>query len=215
MSFLSLMLICLVLSLIIDVFSLVYFYLSGSFKKIEYYVFYIYHLILSFICIFGGINSTRSDTGCQVSHPAYLALSLSALIFQLSVLVTMVSNLFIVLKFLHFGSNILWFFLWLTSTKCDRVDFAIVGLVHAVLSVLNAATLLLYRWYGKTKGIVQFWKTLCVCSIFLMVLCYLIVLLGLTQEDSCQKGEFFAVVYERYGLFEIISPLLVTAFLRN
>lgn len=127
----------------------------------------------------------------------------------------MISNLFIVLKYLHFGSNIVWCFIWIATFDCHRVDFAIVSVIHMVLSFVNLVALFLYRWYGKSKGIVQFWKTSCVCSIFLMLLCYLVVLLGLTQEDLCQNGQFFAELYERYGLFELISPLLVMAFLRN
>jgi hypothetical protein len=136
-------------------------------------------VIVSFICIFGGLNNSDDYSGCDVSKSFYMAIASSAIVLQVSVLVTMVSNLFIVLKFLHFGSNIVWFFIWTTTLECSRIDTALIVIVHSILSIANVVTLILYRWFGKTLAIVKFWKTLCVSSIFLMIFCYLVVLLGL------------------------------------
>lgn len=185
-SFISLVKIFFILGIIIDICSLLYFYLQKQFKKVEYYIFYFYHLIISFITIFGAINSGEAITGCYVSKSFSAAIISSAAILQISILIAMISNLFIVLKYLHFGSNIMWLVVWLTTLECLRIDVTLIAFIHALLSLGNAIALFLYRWVGKTQFIVKLWKTLCIGSLFLMIFCYLIVLLGLSSSSSCQ-----------------------------
>lgn len=201
--------------MIIDLFAVGYFYFSREFKRIEYYVFYIFHLIISFISIFGALSYIGGQAICQDSTPIYISVLASAILLQVSILVTMISNLFIVLKFLHFGSNIVWLFIWVGGIECARFDSDMVVTIHSLLSLVNIITLFLYRIYGKTLGIVRFWKTLCVASLFLMLFCYLVVLIGADSPGNCHEGRFFTKLYLRYGLFELVSPLLAILFVRN
>jgi hypothetical protein len=99
----------------------------------------------------------------------------------------MISNLFIVLKFLHFGSNLVWLAVWASTLYCPRLDLTLIAIIHTLLSIANAVTLGLYRWLGKTHSIVKFWKTLCATSLILMIFCYLVVLLGLSSSSDCQE----------------------------
>lgn len=145
-----------------------------------------YHLIISCICIFGALSVSVDTSGCYESKSFSTAIIVSAAILQISILVTMVSNLFIVLKFLHFGSNLLWLAVWASTLECLRIDITIIALIHTLLSLGNAITLSLYRWFGKTQNIVKFWNTLCIGSLFLMIFCYLVVLLGLSSSSDCQ-----------------------------
>ncbi len=140
-------------------------------------------------------------SGCYESKSFTTAIIVSAAILQISILVTMISNLFIVLKFLHFGSNLMWLAVWASTLDCLRVDITIIAVIHTLLSLGNAIALIMYKLFGKTKAIVKFWNTLCIGSLFLMIFCYLIVLLGLSSSSDCQEDDFSTKLYIRYGLF--------------
>lgn len=92
----------------------------------------------------------------------------------------MIANLFIVLKYLHFGSNVIWLFLWTTTLDCMRIDIDLIALIHAGLAIFNAFILVFYKICGKTSNIVNFWKGSCAFSIILMLFCYIVVVIGLT-----------------------------------
>ena len=173
------------LGIIIDLLAVGYFYLNREFKKIEYYIFYSYHIVISAICLLAGLTSAY-NSHCYISRPFYLAIAANAIIFQVNAAIAMTGNLFIVLKLLHFGSNLIWTLLWSRTLYCFRVDIALVGLSHGLLSLLNAAALLFYRWQGKTAVAVKWWQSLCIVSAFVMAFCYMIVLLGLSSRPGCE-----------------------------
>ena len=128
-----------------------------------------------------------------------MAITSSAIILQINILVTMIANLFIVLKYLHFGSNLMWLFLWTATLDCMRIDVDLVAIIHAVLAVINVVTLFIYKIGGKTSGIVSFWKGICVISIVAMAFCFLVMLIGLTASSKCQESMLFEKAYILYG----------------
>ena len=109
----------------------------------------------------------------------------------------------------------MWFFLWTATLECMRIDIDLIAIIHAVLAVINVCTLFIYKMVGKSAGIVRFWKSMCIVSIFMMVFCYLIVLIGLTAKSKCQESILFDKTYMIYGPFELLSPILIMIFLRN
>lgn len=152
------------------------------------------------MCIFGVLGSMGSD-GCDISNSLYSSVAVSAIILQINVLVTMISNLFIVLKYLHFGSNLVWLFIWIDSIECLRIELAMIAVIHTLLSMINVISLFVYKWFGKISSIVRCWKTSCAISLFMMLFCYLLILVGTISEQNCNSSLFFATLYVRYGLF--------------
>jgi len=70
-------------------------------------------------------------------------------------------------------------------------------------------------WRGKFSLITELWKLITLISVFVMILCYLILLIGLVDGETCVDAKFIDKVYERYGILEIISPILILVFLRG
>ena len=47
-----------IIGLAVDSFTLVYFFCKDEFRKVEYYLWYVFHIILSIVCIAGGVNQS-------------------------------------------------------------------------------------------------------------------------------------------------------------
>lgn len=139
----------------------------------------------------GGIVNSLNSSGCGVSEALLSSIVTSSVLFQFNTLVTMIGHLYMILKYLHCGSNLAWTIIWFTGLECDNVAVALIAIIHGLLSIINMLSLIGIKIYGKTSGVVRFWKKLTFISLIFMIFCYLIVLVGLVSGAKCQEIRFF------------------------
>lgn len=202
------------LGCILDLFAMVYFFCMGEFKCLEYYVFYGYHVILAIVSCVGAMTS-RSNNYCSFETQFIVAIFASAFILLLSSVIIMASTLYFSLKYAHFGSNIVWFLMWLFGETCVSIPVTLVAVIHGLLSFTGFLLFIINKFQRKTSFSAKLWKVFTCVSVTLMIVCYLIILFGLIGGPSCQSAEFFKKNYEIYGLLEIVSPILILIFLKG
>lgn len=129
----------------------------------------------------------------------------------------MAGDLFIVLKYLHFGSNLVWLAIWYSAeaNHCSRVNHALIAFIHAILSVLNCSSILISKLLGNLFSHNSHWRTLTSISLFMMLVCYLLILVDGPIQPECHSSKFMQKTYIGYGLLEMLSPLLLLIFLRE
>jgi hypothetical protein len=142
------------------------------------------------------------------------AIFTSALVFLMSSIVVMWSNLYFSLKFAHFGSNIVWFIIWILGGSCDGLLITLVAVIHGLLSVTGFLLFIVNKIMKKTSFTAKMWKAFACISLFLMIFCYILILFDLMGDALCEQEEFFKKNYQVFGLIEILSPILILIFLR-
>jgi hypothetical protein len=98
------------------------------------------------------------------------------------------SNLYFSLKYAHFGSNLVWFLMWIFGGNCESVLVMLVALIHGILSFFGIIIFLFNRFMKKTVLTAKIWRAFTFVSLIAMVFCYLMVLLGLLAGKSCQSA---------------------------
>ena len=111
----SLILMFFLLGLVLDALTMFYFYFTTRFSRLEYYVFYCYHILLAALAVIGGVYFHEQNEGaCGAAQNVFLgAATFINLVFITSAFFVMWTNLYLALKFAHLGSNIIWTFMWL------------------------------------------------------------------------------------------------------
>jgi len=155
----------------------------------------VFHIVIGLLVIVGGITNLHSSSGCGVLEALMVSLVASSILFQINALIAMNGHLFFILKYLHFGSNLVWTIIWLTAINCQSIIIALIALIHGIFSVINMGGLIAIKCMGKTSGVVKFWKLLTLISIFMMVLCLAFVIFGMIEESSCSDIAFFEMTY--------------------
>ena len=84
----------------------------------EYYVFYAYHIVLLLVSVIGALTTSSGKDACDFEHEFLAAVLSGALIFFVSSLIIMVTTLYFSLKYAHFGSNLVWFIIWIVGGQC-------------------------------------------------------------------------------------------------
>ena len=167
-----------------------------------FYVYYIYHWIISLICMVLGIVHFFRLNSCTLTEQVNSTIFAVTVIMQVDILVAMLGDLFLVLKYLHFGCDLVWTFLWylLALGKCSQVFVEIVGVIHVLLGLVNFFTFFSGSVFGSNSFLAKRWKLLTLVSIFMMMLCYLVVLVGEQQVIHCSSLKYFLQLYMRFGL---------------
>ena len=151
-----------------------------------------------------------------MSQNVFLGASLAInVIFITSAFFVMWANLYLGLKFAHFGSNIIWTFMWLEATHCHHFVIGFVGFTHGFFSLIGIVSFLIMNFMGKTQLTSKYWKYLYAISLFAMILCYLLVLIALPSSHTCSQTNLFAKTYQVFGLIEMVSPILLLIFLNT
>ena len=101
------------LGCILDIFCLVYFFCQNEFRCMEYYVFYAYHIVLLLVSVIGALTTRGGNDSCEFEKEFLTSVLAGALIFFVSSLIIMASTLYFSLKYAHFGSNLVWFIIWI------------------------------------------------------------------------------------------------------
>jgi hypothetical protein len=139
----------------------------------------------------------------------------SGLLFQVNCFVCMYANLLFALKFINFGSNIAWTFMWILNWNCDSKMVGLIGFIHGMLSLMNLFLLLGTKIVGKNSCSAKLWRTFTFVSIVILLICYLLTLLNFFSIGGCLKSNYIILIYQRYGLIELICPILLLIFLRS
>lgn len=84
----------------------------------EYYVFLAYHVVLLLVSVVGSLTTRSHDDTCEFETAFLTAVLSSALIFFVSSIIIMVTTLYFSLKYAHFGSNLVWFLMWIYGGTC-------------------------------------------------------------------------------------------------
>lgn len=171
------------LSAIFDTIMLVYFFFSRDFKKGFYYVFFVFHWIISLICLAGGI-SKLADRMCSFASTVISGVLAASVIFQFNAIIGMIGKTDFVLKYLHFGSNMVWLIFWYTTPSATfaHVGVSVVGFVHCGLSIVNFMFLVFAGILGKGYNSIIFWRVMTAFSIVMMIVCYLVVIIGVQYQ---------------------------------
>lgn len=90
-----------------------------------------------------------------------------------------------------------------------------VAFIHTLLSISNILFLAIVQTMGAGLASTNNWRIMVVSSIFLMILCYLVVLLGLQSHHGNGSIKFFLEAYKNCGLMELISPVLILVSMRG
>lgn len=180
----------------------------------EYYILFAFHLIVTGLCVIVAIAHVTNDTDCQIKQLFMGAALFLSIIFIVSALIIMVSNMYFGLKFAHFGCNIMWTFLWIQSLNCYNIFVTAIGLIHGILSVFGLLCFIVMNLMRKSRQTARFWKQIYAVSILFMILCYLISFLG-GISSGCEQSRFFMLTYQKYGLFEIIGTMLLLCFMNS
>lgn len=92
----------------------------------------------------------------------------------------MAGEIYFVMKFLHFGSNLIWTILSYTIivNSYSHLEVTLVGLFHAVLSLSNFMFLIGVKVMARGLGHMKTWRVMALISVLTMMLCYMMVLLG-------------------------------------
>lgn len=212
--FLVVMIIVYILGIIVDLLACVYFFCSTTFRKLEFYIVIGFHVLIALVQSFGGIAPLLKSE-CGIGSCLFFAVVGSNIILLVNTAIVMWGPLYLMLKYLHFGSNLTWVFIWFEGVQCLRSYEVFIVLVHVAMSVANGVTLLAYRFYGRETGIVRCWRALNIICTILMLLCWLCALVSGFAYEDCPEARYMQRAYQRYGVFEIFPPLLILIFLRN
>jgi hypothetical protein len=125
------------------------------------------------------------------------------------------SNLYFGLKFAHFAGQILWTFMWLQTRNCNNVILATIGIIHGFLSIIGFVVFLIINILKKNSTTAKCWRQLYIISIALMIICYILSFVVEPSLGSCANGLLFVKTYQKFGLIELISPILLLVFLNT
>jgi len=123
-----------------------------------------------------------------------------AVISFVSTLIVMITTLYFSLKYAHFGSNLVWFIIWIVGGLCESPLVMLVALIHGMLSFTGIILFVINKFLKKTSLTAKIWRAFTFVSLIAMVFCYVIVLFGLLAGKSCESAEFFKKSYELYGI---------------
>ena len=190
------------LGILLDLLSLAYFLCTSRFSRLEYYVFFGFHLLITAIATVLGVlySGNPSNNICPLGRDFIGASLFLNLVFICSAFLIMMFNLYFVLKFAHFGSNIVWTFMWAQASNCHHFLVTLVGVVHGLLSVLALISFLVMNLMGKTTLTSKCWKQFYGISIAMMIVCYLVVILAIPSSHSCSNTAMFVGTYKFYGM---------------
>ena len=78
------------LCILVDLCCLIYFYLSLQFKKMFYYVYYVFHWIITLICLVGGLYNLVHNPQCQQSYSFVVSILSIYIVGQINTLIVMI-----------------------------------------------------------------------------------------------------------------------------
>ena len=107
-SFITIIRALFMVSFVADLMALGYFSCTKRFNRVVYYVFYIYHWIMSLFCIIGGVVNFFTLHQCIVMEHVITTFFALNVILQLNIIVVMMGEFYLVLKYVHFGCNLTW-----------------------------------------------------------------------------------------------------------
>lgn len=203
-----------ILGSLLSVFLLFYFMFTSNFNRMEYYILFGYQLILLGFTLISNIVQTLKDD-CSLKNHYMGSTLLLSIVFVLNALIVMWANLYFGLKYINFGSNILWTFLWLQAWSCSNILIGFIGIIHGVLAVLGLIIFLVLNIMKKNNKTAKCYKYLYTASIILLIFSYIVCWIAEPTTTSCQAGQFFVLAYQKFGLIEIISPILLLMFLNT
>lgn len=191
------------LGALLDLLSLIYFYATKHFSRLEYYVFFIFHVLITGLTIVLAFSFSKSNgSSCSIRNTflgTILCLNLGLIC---SIFFVMMFNLYFVLKYAHFGCNIVWAFLWAAGiNECQHFGVSLVGFLHGFLSVMGLVSFLVMNLMKKTSVTSKGWKQFYVISIIIMVFSYLLILLSSLSDISCPSTNLFVKSYRIFGIF--------------
>lgn len=181
----------------------------------EYYILFGFHIIVTGLCVIVAITHVANVNDCEMKHLFMGAALFLCIIFIVSALIIMVSNMYFGLKFAHFGCNIMWTFLWIQCMGCYNIFVTVIGVIHGILSIFGLLCFIVMNLMRKSRQTAKFWKQIYAISIVLMIFCYIISFLGGISVGGCEQSSFFMLTYQKYGIFEIIGALLLLCYMNS
>jgi hypothetical protein len=97
----------------------------------------------------------------------------------------MATTLYFSLKYAHFGSNLVWFLIWVVGGSCESPLVMLVALIHGMLSLTGMILFGINKILKKTSLTAKIWRAFTFVSLIAMVFCYVVVLFGLLAGKSC------------------------------
>lgn len=163
-----------ILGSLLSLFLLLYFMFTKNFNKMEYYILYGYQLILLAFTLIVGIVQTAKWDDCSMKG-AYLGTLLAlSVVFVAAALVVMWANLYFGLKFMNFGCNLVWTFLWIQGAYCANFLVAMIGIIHGILSLTGLVIFLLLSLLRKNTKTAKCYHYLYLCSLICLLFCYIL-----------------------------------------
>lgn len=81
-------------------------------------MFFAYHVVLLMVSVIGSLTARSKDDACEFETAFLAAVLSSAVVFFASSMIIMITTLYFSLKYAHFGSNLVWFLMWLFGGSC-------------------------------------------------------------------------------------------------
>lgn len=204
------------LGVLLDFLSLVYFLLTKNFSRLEYYVFFGFHIIICGLSmILGLVLSKGIEQECSVGFTFVGTVLCINFVLLISAFIIMMFNLYFVLKYAHFGCNVVWTYMWLAGNECNHLIVSVIGIIHGLLAVAGLVSFVVMNLMKKTTLTSKCWKQFYVISIFMMIFCYILIWIAASTDQSCASSQLFIRSYQIFGLLELLSPLLLLIFLNT
>jgi hypothetical protein len=146
---------------------------TAMFNRMEYFILFGYQVVLLGVAIVVNIvQAGKSD--CSIKYGFMGSTLCLSIIFIVNAVIVMWANLYFGLKYINFGSNILWCFLWVQSWECSCTLIGIIGVIHGLLSVVGVVVFLVLNLLKKNNTTAKCYKYLYTISIILLIFCYII-----------------------------------------
>jgi NADH:ubiquinone oxidoreductase subunit K len=205
------------IGLLLDAFLLSYFLCTLYFARTEFLVLLTFHLLLaaaSAAVAVAHFLATAYD--CDLRAAFLGACLVLTALFVAAAFLVMYVNLLFALKFANFGCNFAWAAFWLLSSQqCGSFFVAVIGFVHLLLSVVGLIAFAVTNALRKNIVTANFWKYGFVVSIVAMALCFVVSLIAAGASRGCGPASLFILTYQKFGAVEVVSPVLLLAFLNT
>lgn len=203
-----------ILGALLDLFLLFYFLFTQAFNRMEYYIMFIFHVFFAGFTLIVCLVEAAMSNDCPAKS-SFLGASLAlTLIFVINAFLVMWCNLYFALKFANLGCNLVWTFFWLQNS-CSNAFVSMIGAIHGFLSIVGLLIFVIFNFIGKKTSTARFWKQIFFLSIVLMIFCYVLAFLAEGSASTCDGSHLFVLAYQKFGLIEIISPILLLIFMNT
>lgn len=84
------------------------------------------------------------------------------------------AHLYTVLRFVHFGANLFWTFLWILPSEHYYIGIDLISIYHLIATVIGICTIAFVSFIGKNGYSSNCWRLILIMNIFGLIFCYIV-----------------------------------------